>query len=290
MGRVTYTSNGVFPGHKLRGKERYAKLYHYTSFESFVKIWLSKSLKFSSVKNVNDVLESKISTQASNFRQMPLMDAYYDIRLQFKQISLTMDYDSYFKGCMSPCMWGYYADRKNGVCIELDFDKLPFSKEMLKSQVVYKDYIPDATVIPPEVQTINQLLAFIRKDARKLFFTKHMSWKGENEYRIVSRNNDFLDITGAVSAIHLTSYKSDECLFVEKLVNGEVPVKYLHYISSSGQSLPVMTNTQSLRKQLDDAANNPDNALVKMSNQAHALYEAHKYDFDFPLIIESFNI
>lgn len=106
MGRITYTANGVFPGHKLRGKERYAKLYHYTSFESFVKIWLSKTLKFSSVKNVNDVLESFRRTQAATFPQMPLMQAFIDIRPQFKQISLTMDYDSYRDTSLGFCETG----------------------------------------------------------------------------------------------------------------------------------------------------------------------------------------
>lgn len=290
MGRITYTANGVFPGHKLRGKERYAKLYHYTSFESFVKIWLSKTLKFSSVKNVNDVLESVRRTQAATFPQMPLMEAFIDIRIQFKQISLTMDYDSYMKGCMSPCMWGYYADKKKGVCIELDYDKLIFSKNVIKGPVIYKERIPDATHIPVEVTTINQLLSFMRRNARSEFLTKHISWKGENEYRIVSRDDDFLDISNAISAIYLTSYDSDECIFVEKLVDEAVPVKYLHYISSSGYILPVMTNTKSIRQRWDDARNNPENVLVPMSQQAKEFYEKHKDDQDYPLIMNSFTI
>lgn len=290
MGRITYTANGVFPGHKLRGKERYAKLYHYTSFESFVKIWLSKTLKFSSVKNVNDVLESFRRTQAATFPQMPLMQAFIDIRPQFKQISLTMDYDSYMKGCMSPCMWGYYADKKKGVCIELDYDKLIFSKNVIKGPVIYKERIPDATHIPAEVTTINQLLSFMRRNARSEFLTKHISWKGENEYRIVSRDDDFLDISNAISAIYLTSYDSDECIFVEKLVDEAVPVKFLHYISSSGYILPVMTNTKSIRQQWNDARNNPENVLVSMSQQAKEFYEKHKEDPDYPLIMNSFKI
>lgn len=292
MSRITINANGIYPGHKLRGKERYAKLYHYTSFESFVKIWLSKTLKFSSVKNVNDVLESAIKTQAATFPQMPLMDAYIDIRPQFRQISLTMDYDSYVKGCMSPCMWGYYADKKKGVCIELDYDKLPFSKSTIKGPVIYKEDIPDATYLPAELTTINQLLSFMRKNARREFLTKHISWKGENEYRIVSREDEFLDISQAITAVYLTSYDSDECIFVEKLVGDAVPVKYLHYISEAGTGYvrPVMTNTKSIRQQWEAAKNNPDNALVMMTDQARAFYDQHKDDPDYPLIIKEFRI
>lgn len=283
-----YNANGKFPGTKLKGKERYSKLYHYTSFESFVKIWLSKQLKFCSVKDVNDVIESALRTQAANFSQAALMKAYLDIRPQFKQISLTMDYDSYMKGCMSPCMWGYYADKKKGVCIELNYDKLNFPKDVLKGAVVYKELTKDATIIPTEVKTINQLISFIRHNSKEEFFTKHNSWKGENEYRIISRDNDFLDIGNAIEAVHLTSYDSEECLFVEKLVDGAVPVRYLHYISSNGYILPVMTNTSHIRKQFEDAKNNPDNVLLKIQKQVDDFYQKHKDCYDLPLIMESF--
>lgn len=287
MGLVTYNSNGRFPGQKLRGKERYARLYHYTSFDAFVKIWLSRTLKFSSIRRVNDVLEH-IKPEVSGINQMALLDAYVDIRPQFKQISLTMDYDSYMRGCMSPCMWGYYADKKKGVCIELDFSKLPFSKTMMKGPIVYKKYIPNATHIPSDVVTVNQLIAFIKKNAKSEFFTKHVSWKGENEYRIISRDEDYLDISDAITAVYLTSYDSDECLFVEKLVNESVPVKYLQYNSqpSTGYALPVMTDTRRIRKQLEDARNNPDNILQTLSKQSRALYEEHHNEPDFSLLLD----
>ena len=291
MGYTTYNSNGKFPGQKLHGKERYARLYHYTSFDAFVKIWLSKTLKFCSIRRVNDVLEH-IKPEVSGIKQMALLNAYVDIRSQFKQISLTMDYDSYMRGCMSPCMWGYYADKKKGVCIELDYNKLSFSNTMIKGPITYKKYIPNATHIPSDVITAKQLLAFIKKNAKSEFFTKHISWKGENEYRIVSQNEDYLDISDAINAVYLTTYDSDECFFVEKLVDESVPVKFLKYNSqpSTGYALPVMIETKKIRQQMEDAKNNPNNVLVSMSNQARDLYENHKNDLDFPLIINEFTI
>lgn len=50
-------SNGRFSGHKLSLKEKKQKLYHYTSFETFVKIWLTKQLRFSAPEGVNDMME-----------------------------------------------------------------------------------------------------------------------------------------------------------------------------------------------------------------------------------------
>lgn len=61
-----------------------------------------------------------------------------------------------------------------------------------------------------------------------------------------------LDITGAITAIYLTSFKSTECLLAEKLVNDTVPVKFLHYIGAEDNlSLPVLTDTRKIREQLE---------------------------------------
>jgi hypothetical protein len=114
---VTYTSNGEFPGRKLKGEEKYRKLYHYTSFNTFVKIWCTKKLKFGTLTDVNDILEMNFEILTESPQQIPLIFAYNEIRTSYKQISFTMDYDSYIKGCMSPLMWGIYGDKRKGVCI-----------------------------------------------------------------------------------------------------------------------------------------------------------------------------
>lgn len=55
---MTYTSHGHYPGTKLIGKDRYKRLYHFTSFDTFVRIWLSGELLFGDVQKVNDLQES----------------------------------------------------------------------------------------------------------------------------------------------------------------------------------------------------------------------------------------
>ena len=42
-------TNNKINGEKLTGKNRFKKLYHYTSFDSFVRIWCTQSLKFGEV-------------------------------------------------------------------------------------------------------------------------------------------------------------------------------------------------------------------------------------------------
>ena len=126
---------------KLTGDERYKKLYHYTSFDSFVKIWLNQNLRFSPLSAVNDIQEVDFKTAVINSDRLDLCNRLNKHRLSYKQISFTMDYDSALKGCMSPMMWGLYADKRKGVCIELEYDKIKFPTGTLKDVVTYQKYV-----------------------------------------------------------------------------------------------------------------------------------------------------
>ena len=251
--RVYHTVNGEYPGHRLPLTEKLAHLYHYTSFDSFVKIWLSQRLLFSPLSKMNDVQEKSVLCASSSPNSIPILLAYDEIRRKYKQISFTMDYDSYFKGCMSTIMWGHYADKCNGVCIEFDASKLSFPKGALFGPIHYKKVLEHNTPIPSSVKAVGDIDKYIRRNAKRILFTKQSGWREENEYRVVSADDEFLDVTGAITAVYLTSFKSTECLLTEKLVNETVPVKFLNYISASDNlSLPVLTDTRKIRKQLED--------------------------------------
>jgi len=251
--RVYHTVNGEYPGHRLPLTEKLAHLYHYTSFDSFVKIWLSQRLLFSPLSKMNDVQEKSVRCASSSPNSIPILLAYDEIRRKYKQISFTMDYDSYFKGCMSTIMWGHYADKCNGVCIEFDASKLSFPEGALFGPIHYKKVLEHNTPIPSSVKAVGDIDKYIRRNAKRILFTKQSGWKEENEYRVVSADDEFLDVSGAITAVYLTSFKSTECLLTEKLVNETVPVKFLNYIGASDNlSLPVLTDTRKIRKQLED--------------------------------------
>lgn len=251
--RVYHAVNGEYPGHRLPLTEKSAHLYHYTSFDSFVKIWLSQRLLFSPLSKMNDVQEKSVRCASSSPNSIPILLAYDEIRRKYKQISFTMDYDSYFKGCMSTIMWGHYADKCNGVCIEFDASKLSFPKGALFGPIHYKKVLEHNTPIPSSVKAIGDIDKYIRRNSKRILFTKQSGWREENEYRVVSADEDFLDISGAITAVYLTSFKSTECLLTEKLVNGTVPVKFLHYIGAfDNLSLPVLTDTKRIRKQQEN--------------------------------------
>lgn len=278
MGKKLYYVKGTFPGNRLRGKDRYKRLYHYTSFDTFVKIWLTKQLKFGEIKSMNDIQEADFASSISNMQQLPLLYAYNGVRTSFKQISLTMDYDTYLKGCMSPMMWGLYADKRRGVCIELDFDKIEFPKDCIKGIVRYKKVLKKSAEIPSIAKSINDIRKYIIKNKNESFFTKQNSWKGENEYRIISSNSAFLNIADAITAVYVTTYDSLDCLLVEKLINDQVPVQYLHYINSGSMARPVLSDTKKYREQNDANRTNPKNVLLKLHEQALSHYENLKDD------------
>lgn len=66
--KTAYTANGTFPGTPLVGGDSFAKLYHYTNLDSFIKIWENQTLKFGVISGVNDINEynKRISTSLYN--------------------------------------------------------------------------------------------------------------------------------------------------------------------------------------------------------------------------------
>lgn len=284
-----WTCNGKYPGTPLTIEEKRKHLYHFTSFDTFVKIWLSKELLFSDVRKVNDLIEQTVQWNFINFQKLPIMGAIEDCRYSYRQISLTMDYDSYLKGCMSSMMWGYYADKTSGVCIELDFDKLPLNEECLHGPISYIENVHTSIDVPPELSTRNDVEKWIIENQSRFFFTKQNTWREENEYRIVSKSKLSLSIADAITAVYVARYDSDTCKFVLSLINGEVPVLSLSFKDASGISIPRITDAAEKRHLIESAQNNKSNALNHIRQQAFDFYETHKDDWNFPLILKEYH-
>jgi len=259
-----YIINRDSQGQPLTGEQKHAKLYHYTSFETFVRIWLSKQLKFGDVKNINDINESNrmFSSYSLDFENtFLLMKAVQNETISYKQISLTMDFDTLKKGCMSPIMWGYYGDKRNGVCIELDFDKIIFENSMLYHKVKYVKHLKESHHIPQLLNSVMNIQSYVLKNKNEIFFTKLNDWKGENEFRIISKVDNFLDISKAISAIYITKNDSQECLFIEQLVGKSIPVNEFFYEPKNGIKNPAIRDAKSIREMLDNAKNDSTNVL-----------------------------
>ena len=86
-------------------------LFHYTKFESALRIIASESLKFGNFKNLNDIAEAykEVFGMADD-------SVIYKVLAEYQSISLTSDNPSKRGYSIDP-LWGYYAQKGNGVCL-----------------------------------------------------------------------------------------------------------------------------------------------------------------------------
>lgn len=269
------------PCEALRGR----KLYHYTSFESFVKIWLSQKILLGSIENVNDFMEYKHTVEVNNPCCLPLTEAFNDVRMSFRQLSFTLD-DDQMEGFKNPMMWGQYANKGRGVCMEFDFNKLYLNykdkSEVFDGFVCYKDKLPK---LPPinGIITRNDIRRYILRNKEPIMFTKFTVWDAENEYRIVSDNISEIEIDNTISAVYLTSCLSDECVFVEKLLeNTSVPVWTLCVTTDMFFSQIQIVDPQKRRNKIKESCD--------INSQAKDYYQRHKNDCNASLIMDSIKL
>ncbi len=165
------------------------KLYHYTSFESALKIIESQTLLFNPLKRMNDINElyrplfSKEDYTDKEWEKMK------EIVYSHQQISLSKD-KGVKMGFDIPAMWGHYADKGLGVCLVFSKEELlnTLPKEHVKGNVRYLDinkFDPDIVVSP----TIERTKRFSKKEYRDYFFKKTKDWSYEQEFRILMRSD-----------------------------------------------------------------------------------------------------
>ena len=174
--------------------EKMEKLYHFTSFDTAMKIIESNRLRFGRLNNMNDIHESDkiVFVDANNhpIDKFPsdVLDALYDEIYKYRQISLTADGKEDDKeGFDLHQMWGLYADKGEGVCLVFDKKELEkgFGSAVLHGRVSY-----DKTVESYYISLSNNLHSVaneIREHVDKLFFHKRIEWEHEQEYRLLRR-------------------------------------------------------------------------------------------------------
>lgn len=216
-------------------------LYHYTSIESFRKIWESKSLLFSLSENTNDFFERQktitLTQETFVYKGKPqdrsrfdnFDDKIFHEFSKYRQVSLTCDYSVLIKGYASPMMWGQYARSKNehrqwvnGVCIALDSDKIIRPNHKVFEDAI--EYVPDIT--PAKVVNIDYTqkgaeAIFVERNIKTYFFTKHKHWEHENEYRFVSQYKGSLDITDAVVGVYVLNNKDTPLEEIKSIVQND---------------------------------------------------------------------
>ena len=219
------------------------RLYHYTTFANFCSIWIQQKLKFSEWTNCNDVYERGKTykfTQKSNeyngkkysvevLRQFS-QKVFEEVE-RYRQISFCLDYKD-MKGYASPMMWGHYArdHQRKGVCLELDSSKIKFptNPKIYKKKVVYRKELTPTHFADTDAEMNDAAQQFVVRNRKNLFFRKHLHWKFENEYRLVSKEYEYLDISGAITSVYVLGEDDITLQSVNRIVGDPKMIEYLN--------------------------------------------------------------
>lgn len=226
-------------------------LFHYTSFESFIKIMETMTLRSTPLSMMNDLNEACLAfvDWSKDFLFYKKADKY--IKEECSAICFTKNYMSHGiceEGNNHPAMWAHYADNSNGVCIVLDQEVLIDNNKDLLADYFYKledvkysvNCAPDNRITNRGYKSVTELIS---KEYRELFFKKHRDWSYEKEIRLfIETPRIYLNIKGAIKFIVLGGKlsKCDEKLnrIVEMMISPGTSC--FHYLKphSFAQMLP----------------------------------------------------
>ena len=214
-------------------------IYHYTTLEAFIRIWLSEELLLRENKNMNDLYErqkfcgidigpnSGISKEVRKQIGDPIVFIIKQIT-KFRQISFCNDFKDGTKGCLSSMMWGQYAKNEKGVCIEIDKEKLLDGKNgYIYGDVNYDVSVPFITITSScfAKEPEKEIRTAIIDNKDKVFFSKHKHWEHENEFRIVSDSKSSISIKKAISCVYVQNQNCTDTKLLIKLIKKKVPIK-----------------------------------------------------------------
>lgn len=195
------------------------KAYHYTTFQTAIKILESKSLRFGKLNNMNDFHENdKLCFVDSNKDPIgpdsfDVLEALQDEIYKYRQISFSVDSDNR-KGFDLHQMWGLYAEKGDGVCFVFDYDELGkmHDTNIIYDKISYEEQIDSFVVsmskepnnVPNEIQT----------NVRSILFHKRKEWEHEQELRFlkrcpISQKEEYLTYGSSLKYIILSSKLQD---------------------------------------------------------------------------------
>ncbi len=192
------------------------KLYHYTSFNSAIKIIETQKIRFGRLENMNDINEA----YRRFFYEFDCEIADIDVQKalqEYQQVSFTKDKTS-SPGYSISAMWGHYGNKGYGVCLVFDFDIIQdiikSDKSIWYNTMEYSNHFNGDICI--EGNNVHQ---FFKKHKQELFFTKTTDWEYEQEWRMLKRVNDtnnyYQNIENSIIGIIL--YASESCRSNERI-------------------------------------------------------------------------
>ena len=216
--------------------EQTEKLYHFTKFDTALKIIESNRLRFGRLDNMNDIHENdKIEFVGANNQQInefpsEVLDALHDEIYKYRQISLTTEGQPGDNlGFNLHQMWGIYADKGEGVCLVFDKKELEKSHDMKNinlGRVNYDDTKKLESFFISDSKNPEEVLDEIKKHIPNIYFHKRKEWEHEQEYRLIKRcpnaaKEEYLLLGHALKFIILSSKlrNIDEVRYFENIDN-----------------------------------------------------------------------
>ena len=214
--------------------EQTEKLYHFTSFDTAMKIIESNRLKFGRLNNMNDIHENDkivfVDAKGQPIDKFPsdVLDALHDEIYKYRQISLSIDSkDEKKQGFDLHQMWGLYADKGEGVCLVFDKKELEKNFEKVnihRKRVNYRKTKKLESFFISDSQKTEEVQAEIKKHVSHIFFHKRKEWEHEQEYRLLKRcplvtREEYLLLGHALKFVILSSklQNIDEVLYYKKI-------------------------------------------------------------------------
>lgn len=218
-------------GEVKKAFEGMTRLYHFTKFDTAIRIIENKALKFGRLSRMNDINESSKIAYSENINtKSEVLSEITNEIYAYRQLSFSKDAENSC-GFALHQMWGHYGDKGNGVCFVFGKDEVgkSLAQTDLSGEVEYGDVNHDEKVSPDFISnadTIEGVREEINKHRKKIFFRKSEEWKYEQEFRVIRRcpeyqREEYLPIGSSLKFIIINdsaiSVDSDSYLWDEHL-------------------------------------------------------------------------
>lgn len=213
-------------------------LFHFTKFESLLKILETMTLRSSSLSKMNDLNEANIDDLDWEDEFLRMIEVEKYIKEKCSVICFTKNYKTgpiCQEGSNHPALWAHYAQDSNGACIVLDKHVLLGLNRRSLNGVFHRTGVvrychrcaPSDSVMERKGSSVSE---FVRNNYKELFFKKHNDWKYEKEVRFFVESPEvYLNIKGAIKYIILGERLSDNDEHLLRLIRQIITPGTLSY-------------------------------------------------------------
>lgn len=161
-------------------------VFHFTNADAGLNIIKSLEFRAGRLVKTNDIRENLLyqQFQFTNLQLKEMLEKQchtFSFSSNFQRLESNIRFSGYKK----PRMWAQYANNSSGLCLIIDKNLfLKCINDSHDCQYCFDNYIEYQEILPDfTTQAIN--IHEIEKYQHDLFFTKHLDWRDENEYRVL---------------------------------------------------------------------------------------------------------